>query len=301
MSKLPFSSSAPMRITFGAGAGFVGIFAILPAVAIFVLAFTDIRGVPFLPVTWIGWDNFTQFFGPAHWNTNLVALQHTLTYALVTTVVGNAIALLIAVVLNRTLRGGAFYRGVVFLPTVLGVTIIGLIWSLIFNPSRGPAAGVLALFGGSSAFFGDDALAFPLVMLVAIWSGIGVTMVIYLAGLQNIPANFYEAADVDGATPWQKLRLVTVPLLAPSITTNVLLSIVWSLQSFQLIYVLTGARNPATSVLSLVIFTQAFGVTSSPVAQSQGYAAAVSVIQFFIVGVIALAVLGYLRKREVQL
>ncbi len=298
---MPFSSAAPLRITLGAGAGFIGLFSIVPAIGIFVLAFTDIRGIPYLPVHWVGWDNFARFFGEARWPTNLDAIVRTLIFAFVTTIIGNVLALLIAVALNRKLRGGAFYRGLVFLPTVLGVTIIGLIWSLVFNPARGPAAGVLAWFGASSAFFGDPSLALSLVMLVAIWSGIGVTMVIYLAGLQNIPENFYEAADVDGATAWQKLRLVTLPLLAPSITTNVLLSIVWALGSYQLAYVLTGARNPATSLLSLVIFAEAFGVTGSPVAQSQGYAAAIAVIQFLIAGVISLAVLAYLRRREVQL
>lgn len=290
-----------MRITLGAGAGFVGFFAILPAVAIFVLAFTDIRGVPFLPVNWVGWENFEKFFGPGHWSVNLLALKNTLTFAFVTTLIGNALALLIAVAFNRKLRGSAFYRGIVFLPTVLGVTIIGLIWSLIFNPLGGPAANVWSWFGASSAFFGDRDLAFPLVMFVQVWAGVGIAMVIYLAGLQNIPAHFYEAADVDGATPWQKLRLVTIPLLAPSITANVLLSIVGTLQSYQMAYVLTGARNPATSMLSLVIFNQAFSGTGTSVGSSQGYASAVSVVQFFLVGIIALLVLTYLRKREVQL
>jgi raffinose/stachyose/melibiose transport system permease protein len=212
-------------------------------------------------------------------------------------------ALLIAVLLNRRLRGSNFYRSVVFLPTVLGVTVIGLIWSLIFNPSGGPAATVWSWFGTSSSFLGDQHLALGLLVLVQVWMSTGVAVVIYLAGLQAIPAELYETSSIDGATGWQKLRLVTIPLLAPSITANVLLCIVTSLQSYQLAYVLTGPNNPATQLLSLVIFTQGFGgsLTAGASAQTQGYAAAISIVQFVLVGVISLVVLAYLRKREQRL
>jgi ABC-type sugar transport system permease subunit len=112
----------------------------------------------------------------------------------------------------------------------------------------------------------------------------------------------YEVANIDGAGPWQRLRQVTVPLLAPSVTANVLLCLVGSLQSYQLVYVLTGPNNPSTQVLSLAIFTQSFGGgTVGGASQSQGYAAAISMIQFVIVGIITLAVLGYLRRREARL
>lgn len=97
------------------------------------------------------------------------------------------IALLIAVTFDQRLKGRNFARAVVFLPTILGVTVIGLIFSLIFNPSAGPAAQLWSMFGASSAFFGDPSLAMTLVILVQVWSGIGVAVVIYLAGLQAIP------------------------------------------------------------------------------------------------------------------
>ena len=120
--------------------------------------------------------------------------------------------------------------------------------------------------------------------------------------MQAIPEELYEAADIDGASGGQRLRLVTVPLLAPSITANVLLAIVGSLQSYQLAYVLTGPNNPATQLLSLAIFSQAFGGSStSGLGQSQGYAATISVIQFIIVSVASLLVLIYLRRREARL
>jgi ABC-type sugar transport system permease subunit len=140
-----------------------------------------------------------------------------------------------------------------------------------------------------------------LVIVVQVWSGIGVAVVIYLAGLQAIPQELYEVASIDGATRWQKLRQVTYPLLAPSVTANTLLCIIGSLQSYQLIYVLTGPSNPATQVLSLAIFTQGFGGSQGGSVQSQGYAASISIVQFIIVMIVSVATLAYLRRKETAL
>jgi ABC-type sugar transport system permease subunit len=301
-NSFPFPHRAPMRITFSIGMAVLVIFAIVPAVGVLVISFTDIRGLPYLPVHWTGIENYVSFFSAAHLGYNLNAVSNTLIYAIVSTVVGITLALGIAVLFNQKLRGSTFYRAVVFMPTVLGVTVIGLIWSLIFNPSAGPASTIWSWFGANSAFFGDQHLALALVIFVQIWASLGVSVVIFLAGLQAIPEDLYETASIDGATGWQKLRLVTVPMLAPSITANVLLGIVSSLQSYQLAYVLTGPNNPATQLLSLAIFSQGFGGSSaSGTSQSQGYAASISIVQFVIVGVISLSVLLYLRKREARM
>ncbi|MBN9195537.1 MAG: sugar ABC transporter permease [Microbacterium sp.] len=302
MSSYPFGARAPMRITFSLGLVVLAVFALLPAVAVFVISFTDIRGLPGIPVNWVGFDNYERFFSAAKIGYNLNALKNTLIYAVVSTVVINLLGLAIAVLLNRKLRGRTFSRAVVFLPTILGVTVIGLIWSLFFNPSAGPAASIWSWFGADSAFFGDPNLALALVIFVQIWAGLGIAVVIYLAGLQAIPEELQEAASIDGASGGQRMRLITVPLLAPSITANVLLAIVGSLQSYQLAYVLTGPNNPATQLLSLAIFAQGFGGSSaSGLGQSQGYAATISVIQFIIVSLASLLVLWYLRRREAKL
>lgn len=302
MSTYPFGRRRSLRITFASGIAMITVFVLIPALSVFVISFTDIRGLPGLPINIIGIDNYVQFFSAAKLGYNLNALRNTLIYAVSATVIANVLALGIAVLFNQKLRGRTFFRAVVFMPTVLGVTVIGLIWSLFFNPSAGPAATIWSLFGADSAFFGDPRLALGLVIFVQIWINIGVAVVIYLAGLQAIPDELYEAADIDGASGWAKLRLVTVPLLAPSVTANVLLSIVGSLQSYQLAYVLTGSDNPATQLLSLTIYSQAFGGSlTSGTFQSQGYSASISVIQFFIVGAISLIVLTYLRRREARL
>lgn len=287
--------------TFLLGMSLIVLFSLVPAVGILLISFTDIRSLPFLPTHWVGLANYRTFFGSAQLAYNTKALKNTFVFAIAVTVFQNLIALLIAVLLNQRLRGRTFARAVVFLPTILGVTVIGLIFSLIFNPSGGPAERLWNSFGHSSAFFGDPKLAMLLVILVQVWSGIGVAVVIYLSGLQAIPQELYEVADIDGATKWQQLRNVTIPLLAPSVTANTLLCVISSLQSYQLIYVLTGQSNPATQVLSLVIFSAGFGGGSGGSVASQGYAAAISMVQFVIVLVVSLVCLHYLRRRETAL
>ncbi|HEX4402261.1 MAG TPA: sugar ABC transporter permease [Galbitalea sp.] len=300
----PFSRRSHMRGTFSAGLAVLTAFSLVPAIAIFVISFTDIRGIPGIPVNWVGAQNYVQFFSPAHLGDNLNALANTLIFAIASTTIQIVAALGLAVLLNRKLHGRSAYRAIVFMPTVLGVTVIGLIWTLVFNPSGGPATALLKWFHTNSAFFGDPKLALGLVIFVQIWSVLGISMMIFLAGLQAIPTELYEVADIDGASGWQRFRDVTFPLLAPSITANVLLGIVSSLQSYQLTYVLTGPQDPATQMLSLEVYVQGFGGTpvgASSVSLTQGYAATISVVQFVLVAAISLAVLLYLRKREARL
>ncbi|GHJ54241.1 carbohydrate ABC transporter permease [Micromonospora chersina] len=275
------------------------VFALVPSLGVVVLSFTDISGIPGVPWQWVGAANYRTFFSGPQAGENWALLLRTLEFCFAVTVVQNALALVLAVVLNSRPRGSTFYRSVIFLPVVLGVTVIGLIWQLFFNPTGGPAASVWGWFGAESSFLGDPDLAFPIIIAVQIWASLGYSMMIFMSGLQAVPADLYEAARVDGAGPWQVFRRVTVPMVAPAITANVLISIIGALQTFQLIFVLTGDK-PFTSVLALKIFTLGF-TSDGSVIQQQGLASAVSMIQFVLVGIIALASLAYLRRRETQL
>lgn len=301
-NSFPFPRRGPVRISFGIGLLVLSVFALVPAVGVLVVSFTDLRGLPYLPINWVGIENYLSFFSPAKWGDSANALGNTIVFAVASTVVQILLALGIAILLNKPLRGRNFYRAVVFMPTVLGVTVTGLVFSLMFNVNGGPAASVLAWFGGESAFFGDPKIALALVIVVQIWMVLGVSVIIFLSGLQAIPEELYEAADIDGATGAQRFRLLTVPMLAPSITANVLLGIVNALQSYQLTYVLTGPNNRSTQVLSLLVYVQGFGGKSgTTLSQSQGYAAAISMVQFVLVGVVSLIALWYLRRREAKL
>lgn len=301
-NSFPFPRRGPVRVTFSIGLIFLTVFGLVPAVGVLVVSFTDLRGLPYLPINWVGVENYLSFFSPAKWSDSRNALGNTMVFALASTVVQILLALGIAILLNKPLRGRNFYRAVVFMPTVLGVTVTGLVFSLLFNVNGGPATSVLHWFGGESAFFGDPNIALGLVILVQIWMVLGISVIIFLSGLQAIPGDLYEAASIDGAAGRQSFRFLTIPMLAPSITANVLLGIVNALQSYQLTYVLTGPSNRSTQVLSLLVYVQGFGGKSgTTLSQSQGYAAAISMVQFVLVGVVSLIALWFLRKREAKL
>jgi ABC-type sugar transport system permease subunit len=301
-SPFPFPRRSAMRATFGAGLAVLVVFALVPAVAVLVVSFTDLKGLPGLPVHWTGLANYVSYFGKGHRADNVNAFKNTVVFAGLSTVIQITLALAIAVLLNRKLRGRNFYRSVVFMPTVLGVTVTALVWSLMFNTSGGPAQKLLGLFGADSAFFGDQHIALYLVIGVQVWMVAGVSVIIFLAGLQAIPTELYEVASIDGASGWQRFRFVTVPMLAPSVTTNVLLGIVNALGSYQLTYVLTGPNKKGTQVLSLQVYEMSFGGgTGTAAVQSQGYAAAISMVQFVFIGVVTFLAMWFLRRREPQL
>lgn len=291
---IPFLGMLPALVLYGT-------FSLGPSLATIFFSFTDISGVPDDPWHFIGLANYHEFFFLTSARDNLIALLHTLMFACAVTIVQNALGLLLAVVLHRKLRGSSFYRAVIFLPTILGVTVVGLMWSLILNPQGGPVEALLNLFGQYSDLLGSYNAAFPLVIGVQIWMTVGFSMVIFLAGLQAIPGELQDAGCVDGASRWQIFRTITFPLLAPAVTVNVLLSIIGSLQNYQTVYVLTQGRNN-TMVLGMQIFQQAFGAVQAGVgSMRQGYGSAISVIQFFLVLGIVIVFQLYLRRREVQL
>ena len=277
------------------------LFCLLPAIGVGVLSLTNISGIPGVPWQWVGFENYKFFFSGPQASENWALLWRTVQFAFAITVIQNVLALGLAILLTQRMRGVTLMRSIVFMPVVLGVTVIGLIWALFFNPTGGPAASAWGLFGAQSSFLGDPKIAFMLIIGIQIWAGLGYGMIIFIAALQAVPNDLHEAAKVDGASAWQRFRNVTVPMVAPAITANVLISIIGTLQAFQLIFVLTG-DNPYTSVLALKIFSIGFTASATGSAvQQQGLASAISMIQFALVGVIALTALRYLRRRETQL
>ncbi|MGV9195311.1 carbohydrate ABC transporter permease [Microbacterium sp. MC2] len=271
-------------------------FVFVPAIITVVLSFTDIRRTPGLPWEWVGIENYVRFFNPARLSSSLQVIENTLIYAALTVLVGCFLSLGIALLLNKKLKGRMFARAVVFMPTILGVTVVGLIWSVIFSV-YGPIQQVLGWFGASSNFFGDKTIALYLVIFVVIWSAMGTTTIIFLAGLQAIPPELYEVAAIDGATSRQTFWYITWPLLAPTFTTNMLLSVIAGLQGFAMIYVLMGTARPDTETLGVSVFSAAFGGGNA----TQGFGAAVAMIQFVLVGLVALVVFSYLKWREEKL
>jgi raffinose/stachyose/melibiose transport system permease protein len=275
--------------------------AVGPSLATAIYSFTDATGIRNIPINWVGFDNYDEFLfrGQAS-RDNIEALKRTLIFSFVVTTVQFSLGLVLALLVNQRLRGTIFFRTLFFMPIILGVAIQGLIWKLFLLPNGGPVARLGELVGWESEFLGGQPTqAFVWVMIVQIWANVGITMVIFLAGLQTIPADYYEAARIDGANRWQLFRNVTWPMLTPAINTNFLLNIVGSLQAWQLFLVLVGYRN-GTQVLGYLVFAEGFGQTSGSVTTAfrQGYAAAASIALFFLVLVIALAANLLVARRE---
>jgi raffinose/stachyose/melibiose transport system permease protein len=272
-----------------------------PAIATSVYSFTDASGIQGTQINWIGFENYREFLflGQASLD-NYGALVRTLIFCFFVTSIQFTLGLLLAMLVNQRLVGVNIFRTIFFMPVILGAVIQGLIWSLVLYPLGGPLATILNFFGMRSEFLGGpphEAMAW--VIFVQIWANLGITMMIFIAGLQTIPTDLYEGAQLDGASPWQVFRNVTWPLLTPSVNTNLLLNIIGSLQAWQLFLVLIGYRN-GTQVLGYLIFAQGFGQTSGSMTSAfrQGYAASASIILFLLVLVIGLPVQYFLQRRE---
>src|SRR6266571_3020581 len=267
---------------------------ILPAFATSIFSLTDYTGLPNAPIHWVGVENYTSLL--AGQQTFLLrALGVTAIFSLTVTVVQNGLAVLIAWLLNSRLRGLIAVRSLVFLPVVLGATINGLTWYVMFNPIAGPVTQFLQQLGIRTNLLGTASTALYAVIWVQIWANLGFSMMVFLAGMQSIPAEVYEAGKIDGTSPWSAFRHLTIPLLAPSITINVLLAIIGTITSYELIFVLTDGGPAFTSqTLGMWVFNQAFFSTS----RLPGFAAAIAMVQFAIVFAIAMVMQYYLRRRE---
>jgi raffinose/stachyose/melibiose transport system permease protein len=186
---------------------------------------------------------------------------------------------------------------VIFLPVTLGVVIQGLVWTLMFNPYDGTYAQILSSIGIHSTYFGDPNLALYMVIMIIIWANVGFAMTIYLAGLQAIPMELYESGRIDGASGWSTFRHITLPLIGASVTVNVLLCLIGSINMLDIIIVTTnGGPGFATYNLPFLVL---YNITTS--GKTQGFAAAVSVVQFLFTLVVVLIAQRFLRRREVEL
>jgi len=269
-----------------------------PSIATSVYSFTDASGLKGAPVNWIGFDNYKEFlFQGLASRDNIAATLRTLQFSALVTVIQFTLGLIIAIILNQNLRGRTFFRTLFFIPVILGVVIQGLMWRLFLLPRGGPMATMFGWLGLQSEFLGGQpSEAFMWVIIVQIWANVGITMVIFLSGMQTISEELYEAARIDGASNWQLFRNVTWPQLTPAINTNFLLNIVGSLQAWQLFYVLIGWK-PGSQVLGYLVFAEGFGGTDNP-AFRQGFAAAASIVLFFMVLIIGAAANKVVSWRE---
>ncbi len=206
------------------------------------------------------------------------AIKNNLLIAVLSLVFQLPLAIALAILVNRKLPGRTFFRTVFFLPYVLAPVVVALIWSFIYDPSNGLIAGLLHQFAPHAvppAFLADRNAVLYAVFVAISWEFFGFHLILYLAGLQNIPEDVVEAARVDGANSWQVIRHITLPLLGSTIRLSAFLSILGSLQFFDLIYVMTNG-GPVNASQVMALYQYHFGLQEFRL----GYGSAVGVVMF---------------------
>ncbi len=280
---IAYSFIAPNFIGFA-------VFTLGPILFAFALAFMHWDGSN--PITFAGLDNFWRLFSDRAF---IAAFWNTVIYTACSVPLTLACALALAVVLNKKIFGRDFFRTVMFFPYVASLVAVAVVWNMLFNPEMGPVNMILYTFGIDPAnlpgWAADRHWAMVTVILFGIWKNMGYYMVIYLAGLQGISSELYEAADLDGANAWQQFWFVTVPQLAP---TTFFVTIMLTIQSFKVfdqIYMITQG-GPGTSTLVLVyhIYNEAF------ISWDLGYSSMVALVLFLLV--LAVTIIQFRRTNE---
>ncbi|WP_163273071.1 carbohydrate ABC transporter permease [Chelativorans alearense] len=223
-----------------------------------------------------GFDNYVTALQDARVRQSVFA---TLTYAIGVTAASIAIGLGLALLLNQRLPGRTAIRAVIFFPYIISFVIVALIWQAILDPYTGILNGVLANFGmPTQNWLNDSSAALPVIIAITVWKDVGYAMLIYLAALQSIPSDFYEAAAIDGAGPAQQFRYVTWPLLTPTTLFIAVVSMIGQLQEIAPAYLITnGGPADATRLFSLHVFEAAFFELNI------GYASALSFLMFLLI------------------
>lgn len=237
------------------------------------------KSLPFGMFEFEGVDNYIEMFGnmefwKATWNTIL--------FCILTVPVGIFLALLVAVLLNSKIRGRTTFRAIFFLPMVVAPAAVAMVWKWIFNSQYGIINSIL---GSNIGWLTDSSLVLFTCAVVQIWSNIGYDAVLLLAGLQNVSATLYEAADLDGASKFKQFFAITLPMVSPTLFVVMIMRLMSSLKVFDLIYMMVDDANPALndaqSLMSL-FYRQSF------VAGDKGYASAIVVWTVLLIGVVTL-------------
>ncbi len=267
------------------------IFVVIPIFYNFYFSITDYDGFN-SNVNFIGLDNFKRIF-TTEFNITLNAIKNSFIYGICITVIQNFLAVFIAIFLCTKSKFNAFFRSLYFFPQVLGIFIISTIWGLLMNPNFGVMSYLFAQLGLEVNLLGDPDIAIYSIIFVQVWSSLGYAMIIYYTNVKQISAECIEAADIDGASLYQKIKYIIIPLLVPSFTINILLSLIGSLKLFDVIFLMTtGGPIRSTENLPVLIFNEAFSFGR------HGYASALNVIQFFIIILLSMVILRIMNKFE---
>lgn len=250
---------------------------LFPILASIFLSFTDWNFITgFKGFNFIGLDNFKKLFSDPVF---LKSLTNNVVILLVVPI-GLFISLILAVIINKHVYLKDFFKVIYFMPYISSVVAVAIVFQVLFHPTKGPVNQFLMSIGidDPPKWIADVNFALPSVMIILIWTHIGFQLIIYLAGLQNIPKELYEAADIDGATAWYKFRKITIPLVSPTTFLLLVTGLIGSFKVFDLIVVLTnGGPANSTSLPVFYLYEQAF------VELRTGYASTIALVIFALI------------------
>lgn len=292
---------------FAGGDALAAFLMVLPAATLFGIFFLW----PFVRGFWLSlhrWDGFSEpvYTGIGNYvrlasdPLFLSALGNNLIFVIAVLILKNSLGLGLAMVLDRALFARAFFRGAVFVPVTMSFVAAGLLWAWIYNPVFGllnAFLDVIGLPGLKRLWLGDADIALYSIIAVDVWKWLGFHAVIYLAGLQAMPRELYDAAEMDGAGPFRRFLYITLPLMLPVIFINTILGLSGAfVRNFDIVYVLTqGGPNHATEVVMTLMVKRAFQDGA------MGYASAMGYALFLIVGLLCVGLLAIMRRTRLDL
>jgi len=248
-------------------------------------------------MTFIGLQNFVRLSQDSVFK---LALGHNVFFMVVNTIGTFVLAMGIAVVLTGKVRGAGFFRTIYFFPATISIVAIAAVWKMIYNPIWGPPALLFEKLGlQRPLFLGSEKLLLPSIAIVAIWGAVGFHMTLYIAGIYNIPQDFFDAARIDGASAWKLFRHITLPLLWEVLRVSVVFLLIFGLNIFATVRVIMygeGAGLPSSvQTLATYLYQQAFGLAR------YGYGTAIAIVLFFLTMFVTLLSIVLSRRERVEL
>jgi len=269
------------------------IFKLLPMIAGIYLSLIQWDGIE--PAKFVGLQNFQRMLDD---DIITLALMNNVKYAVGTVIGKTVLALFLALVLNQALRGRSFYRTALFMPVVMSFVVVGILWAWLYNGQFGLVNNLLHKLKLDFLildWLGDPKVALWSLVIVDIWKWYGFHMVIFLAGLQTISQELYEAARIDGASRWQQFIRITLPLLQPVMLVNITLSLMGAFNVFDIPYVMTeGGPANSTMVMALHIYVRGFKFYKF------GYSAAMSYVLLVLVTLMAAIQMRFMSRESVN-
>lgn len=267
-----------------------GVFFMIPTVISIYYSMTVWN---FDTATFCGFDNYKMFFDDSSLS---IGIKNTLIYSILTSGTKVILAFVIALFLTGRLKSKTYIRSAVFFPNLVSTIAVGITFSSLMHPTKGMINKIIELFGLAGVnWLGNADIALYSVVLVDIWKGLSVAVIIYIAGIQSIDRTYYEAAEIDGANKWQKMRYITVPLSASARNSVIILSFIGGIRSFDLIWSMTGGGPGfATDTLASIVYKQY-------VSGFYGLSTAGNVIMLVLIIVLAVPLQSYLYRKETQL